>query len=119
MTAPLMGPILVADELDAVRSYMTSAAFAAFLDQCRHHIAKHIDELTNPPASPDRLATLVHAMIGTAGVIGAGQVVQIARRLETAAKASAATGELTAQLIDAWAEAGRELQRRRDFQAVA
>lgn len=109
--------IIDAAELDAVHVYMKDASFAAFLDQCLKQIATHIADLQSRNGSSERLSTMAHSMIGSAGIIGARKVEALARRLEVEAKAEAHAGpeldDLAEQLMAAWVEAAKELQRQR------
>jgi len=110
-------PIIDEVELDTVRTYLTGECFAAFLNQCADQISKYVEDLERRPAPSHWLTTLAHSMIGSAGAIGAGKVVAIARRLEAASAANdvSVVNERTAQLIAAWSEAAHELKRRRDL----
>lgn len=109
------GPLTVIiddEELNAVRSFMTTAEFAEFLDMCLLKITRHLTEL-NAPLISSRFIASVHQMIGSAGAMGAKEVEAIARRLEAACEAGEVSviPYLRTSLAVAWMEAMGELAR--------
>ena len=117
--AAATGLVIDEAELDLVRSYMTSEQFCALLNLCLEQIFQYMENLEKPPVSLDRLTALAHAMVGSAGAVGAGTVAAMARRLEAASSANEASAvdELTGQLIVAWAEVVRELKLRHELES--